>query len=158
MDAVSTAALGAAGIAFDEKRHVAGCGQRAQPKRQVLIAARSILAKQNTGNVGRCQSFGQASLVFGRKCRWKREIKPARSRCFSHVAASACLSLRNGAVLFGIVSVRLKSPWPPRCQCWAPSTYPRWAQAHYPRVNVGDEREEETVRVDHWCGRHHIVL
>jgi hypothetical protein len=104
MDAVSAYALGAPRVVFYQQRHIARVRQLAQPEIQGLVNVGSILAKQNAGNVSHGQGFGQGSLGCGRRPRRKREVEPARWRGFSHLAASACLSLRDGAVLSVSVS------------------------------------------------------
>jgi hypothetical protein len=104
MDAVSADALSARGVVLNQKCHVVRLRQRTQPNVEGSVGIASIPAKQNASNIGYTQCFRQGALDCGRKSRRKREVEPARRRCFSHVAASACLSSRIGAVLSVSVS------------------------------------------------------
>src|SRR6476469_3105710 len=104
MDAVSADALSARGVVLNQKCHVVRLRQRTQPNVEGSVGIASIPAKQNASNIGYTQCFRQGALDSGRKSRRKREVEPARRRSFSHVAASACLSPRIGAVLSVSVS------------------------------------------------------
>jgi hypothetical protein len=144
MDAISADALSARGVVLDQEGYIASERQLAQPEVKSGVGLGAILAKQDASHIRKLDDFGQRSLDRGRSVGRKREIEPTGRRRFSHFAASACLSLRNGAVLSvsvsnhagrGAVNVR---------------------QGRYPSV---DDKGRVGVQllVDHWRDVHHIV-
>ncbi|HEU0018562.1 MAG TPA: hypothetical protein VFQ31_09440 [Methyloceanibacter sp.] len=107
MDAISADVLSACGVVLDQKSHIARYRKFAKPRIQGRVGL-GACAQQHASHVGRIQGFRQESLDRGGRARRKCEVEPATRRSFSHHAASACLSLRNDAVLSVIVANR----WP----------------------------------------------
>jgi hypothetical protein len=144
MDAISADAPSARGVVLDQEGYIAGERQLTQPEIQRGVGLGTILAKQDASYIRKLDDLGQRSFDRGRSVGRKREIEPTGRRRSSHFAASACLSLRNGAVLSvsvsnhagrGAVNVR------PGC---------------HPSINGGGVGEEQLL-VDHWRDLHHIV-
>jgi hypothetical protein len=98
MDAISADAPSARGVVLDQEGYIAGERQLTQPEVQSGVGLGTILAKQDASHICKLDDFGQRSFDRERSVGRKREVEPTGRRRFSHFAASACLSLRNGAV------------------------------------------------------------